>query len=93
MKAAWKFPCAVTLLFASLVLTACSGAPKAASPTGGGSGPYTIGGTVTSLTGTGLVLQDNGADNLTVTAAGPFTFKTSVAKRRPLRCHGRDPTH
>jgi hypothetical protein len=83
MKAAWKFPCAVTLLFASLVLTACSGAPKAASPTGGGSGPYTIGGTVTGLTGTGLVLQDNGADNLTVTAAGPFTFKTSVANGGP----------
>ena len=64
MKAASKFPCAVTLVFASLVLTACSGQPQAASPTGGTTGPYTIGGTVTGLTGTGLVLQDNGGDNL-----------------------------
>ena len=41
MKAASKFPCAVTLLFASLLLTACSGLPQNASPTGAGSGPYT----------------------------------------------------
>jgi hypothetical protein len=40
---------------------------------------YTIGGTVTGLTGTGLVLQDNGADNLSVTANGSFTFATKVA--------------
>jgi hypothetical protein len=78
MKAASKFPCAVTLLFASLVLTACSGQPRAASPTGGGSGPYTIGGTVTGMTGTGLVLQDNGGDNLTITKAGTFTFATTI---------------
>ena len=36
---------------------------------------YLIGGTITGLTGTGLVLQDNGADNLTVAAkATTFTF-------------------
>jgi hypothetical protein len=40
---------------------------------------YTIGGTISGLTGTGLVLQDNGGDNLTVTANGPFTFATQVA--------------
>ena len=40
---------------------------------------YTIGGTVTGLAGTGLVLQDNAGDNLTVTANGTFTFATSVA--------------
>jgi 6-phosphogluconolactonase len=39
----------------------------------------TIGGTVSRLTGSGLVLQDNGGDNLTVTANGSFTFKTSLA--------------
>src|SRR5215831_20631647 len=38
---------------------------------------YTIGGTVTGLSGTGLVLQDNGGDNLAVSASGPFTFATS----------------
>jgi 6-phosphogluconolactonase (cycloisomerase 2 family)/predicted transcriptional regulator len=44
---------------------------------------YTIGGTVTGLTGSGLVLRDNGGDNLSVTAAGPFTFSTAVASGMP----------
>ena len=78
MKAASKFPCAVTLLLASLMLTACSGLPKTASPAGGGTGPYTIGGTVTGLTGTGLVLQDSGGDNLTITKSGTFTFAKAI---------------
>ena len=40
---------------------------------------YTIGGTITGLTGTGLVLQDNGGDNLTVSAnATSFAFSTAV---------------
>jgi hypothetical protein len=39
---------------------------------------YTIGGNVTGLAGT-LVLQDNGADDKTVTASGAFTFATSLA--------------
>ena len=39
----------------------------------------TIGGTLTGLTGTGLVLQDNGGDNLAVSAnATSFTFATPV---------------
>jgi hypothetical protein len=40
---------------------------------------YTIGGTVAGLAGTGLVLQNNGGDNLTITANGGFTFATDVA--------------
>jgi environmental stress-induced protein Ves len=40
---------------------------------------YTIGGTVSGLSGTGLVLQDNGVDNLPVTANGTFTFATAIA--------------
>ncbi len=40
---------------------------------------YTIGGTITGLTGTGLVLQDNGGNNLTVSAnATTFTFSTAI---------------
>jgi 6-phosphogluconolactonase len=44
---------------------------------------YTVGGTVTGLTGTGLQLKDNGSDTYTVTppASGntePFTFPTSI---------------
>ncbi|HTB75116.1 MAG TPA: hypothetical protein VK762_17820 [Polyangiaceae bacterium] len=44
---------------------------------------YTIGGTVSGLSGTGLVLQDNGGDNLTVTANGTFAFATPVASGAP----------
>ncbi len=41
---------------------------------------YTIGGTITGLTGTGLVLQNNGGNNLTVPAdATAFTFSASIA--------------
>jgi len=38
----------------------------------------TIGGTVTGLQGSGLKLQNNGGDTLTITANGSFTFKTPV---------------
>ena len=40
--------------------------------------PRTIGGTVTGLTGTGLVLQNNGADDLSITANGDFVFSATV---------------
>jgi hypothetical protein len=40
---------------------------------------YTVGGTISGLTGTGLVLQNNGADDLAVTANGSFTFGKTVA--------------
>jgi len=46
---------------------------------GAGNGTFTIGGTVTGLTGTGMVLQDNGRDNLTITGNGSFTFATAIA--------------
>lgn len=40
---------------------------------------YAVGGTVSGLDGvSGLVLQDNGADDLAVTADGPFAFGTLV---------------
>jgi hypothetical protein len=40
---------------------------------------YTIGGTVSGLSGTGLVLQDNGGNNLSISANGGFTFTTAIA--------------
>lgn len=40
---------------------------------------YTIGGMVSGLSGTGLVLQDNGGNSLSVTANGNFTFTTAIA--------------
>jgi hypothetical protein len=68
----------------ALVMAACSGV-KATSGSGGGGGgtggstTFSIGGTVVGLAGTGLVLQDNGGDDLTVTGTGTvsFTFKTA----------------
>ncbi|MGA3136252.1 MAG: hypothetical protein ABSC88_09695 [Terracidiphilus sp.] len=49
----------------------------------GGSPPppttYTIGGTVSGLSGTGLVLQDDSTDNLPVITDGSFTFATPIA--------------
>ena len=39
---------------------------------------FTVGGTVTGLLGSGLMLRDNGGDDLTVTADGPFTFTTPL---------------
>ena len=39
---------------------------------------YTIGGSVSGLSGTGLVLQDNGVDNLSIISNGAFTFATAI---------------
>ena len=39
---------------------------------------YTVGGMVTGLAGTGLVLRNNGGDDLPISADGSFTFATSV---------------
>lgn len=44
---------------------------------------YTVGGTVSGLTGT-LVLRNNGADDLTVTTNGAYTMPTPVASGSPF---------
>ena len=41
---------------------------------------FTLGGTVSGLSGTGLVLQDNGGTNLTITANGSYTFPTPISR-------------
>ena len=41
---------------------------------------YTVGGTVSGLNGAGLVLQNNGGDNLAISANGAFTFSTPLKK-------------
>jgi hypothetical protein len=45
---------------------------------GGGGGTFTVGGSVSGLAGA-VVLADNGADNLTLTTSGPFTFVTGLS--------------
>ncbi|MEM1081787.1 MAG: choice-of-anchor D domain-containing protein, partial [Pseudomonadota bacterium] len=39
---------------------------------------FTVGGTVSGLNGSGLVLQNNGGDDLTITGNEPFTFTTPL---------------
>jgi 6-phosphogluconolactonase len=56
---------------AILVLTSCGGG-------GGSPAPVTIGGTVSGLAGSGLVLADNGRTHLTVSGNGSFTFATKI---------------
>lgn len=48
---------------------------------GGSSSPmtYTLGGTVSDLVGSGLVLQNNGGDDLAIAANGAFVFSAAVA--------------
>jgi hypothetical protein len=46
--------------------------------TDGGGTTYTVGGTVSGLSGT-VVLQDNAGDDLSVTSDGSFTFATALA--------------
>ncbi|HYK26804.1 MAG TPA: alpha/beta hydrolase-fold protein [Streptosporangiaceae bacterium] len=45
---------------------------------GSGSGTYSVGGTVSGLSGP-VVLEDNSGDDLTVSANGPFLFATQLA--------------
>jgi len=58
---------------AALIVAGCAGDPTAESDT------FTIGGSVSGMVGSGLVLQNNAADDYTVTTNGAFTFATGVA--------------
>ena len=69
---------------AGVLLNACGGGGDGYSGGGSGSGSggmaqgYTVGGMVSGLTGT-VVLQNNNADKLSISADGPFTFSTRLA--------------
>ena len=49
------------------------------SPGGNNPSTYTVGGTVSGLQGSGLVLQSTGGDDLPISADGAFVFATRVA--------------
>ena len=66
------------LAVTALWFSACGGGSSGGSTPPPAPTTYTIGGMVTGLSGSGLVLQDNGGDNLTVTASGSFTFATAI---------------
>src|SRR5260221_14472359 len=64
------------VFLAFLTLAACGGG-------GGGSNSpatYTIGGSVSGIVGTGLVLRNNGGGDLPVGANGSFTFAAALAR-------------
>ena len=54
-------------------------APGAPAPGPGGGDPtYRIGGNVSGLTGSGLIISNNGTDELTIDAPGAFTFAAEL---------------
>src|SRR4051794_22736068 len=54
------------------------GSPGTGGKGGGGATKYKVGGEVSGLTGSGLVLQNNGGDDLTISGDGAFTFETQL---------------
>ena len=67
-------------LVALFYLTACGGGGSPASNNTPPPTKYTIGGTISGLSGSGLMLQNNGGENLAISAgASSFTFATAVA--------------
>lgn len=70
-----KFLKAWPVILAAVLLGACSSSGSSSS----GAGGYTVGGTITGLSGGQLVLQNNGGDNLTRVDNGGFTFSTLMA--------------
>src|SRR5687768_12520817 len=70
-----------------ILLAACSNgrgsledqqAPQPPPPTSPAQDAFSIGGTVTGLTGSGLVLQNNASGDLAIAGDGPFTFASTV---------------
>jgi len=64
------------VVIALFSFSACGGGGSSGSPP---PASYTIGITVSGLTGNELALQDNGGDNLPITANGSYTFATHIA--------------
>jgi len=69
---------------ASLVLDSnAAGAPASVALSGLGSSLFSVAGNVSGLLGTGLVLQNNGGDDLQINADGAFVFNTELADGSP----------
>lgn len=90
MTKVWRCLPAGFALVCVLGLTACSNGRGSVDDSGGSGGgqqqappKVTIGGTVAGLSGSGLVLQNNGGDDLAVAANGTFSFTTSVDAGSP----------
>ena len=69
-----------SVTFLALFMVGCGGGDSSSSPPPPPPPPvlYTIGGTVTGLTGSGLVMQTNAGDVAPVSKAGAFTFPNGL---------------
>src|SRR5579859_6529889 len=65
------------IIVSVLWLAACSGG-VGSTDTSSSVVTYSVGGTVSGLSGSGLVLENNGADNLVIHADGSFTFPSTL---------------
>src|ERR1700722_15631653 len=70
------FVTSVILLAGAVLVSACNGG---GSSGGGSPAAYTVGGSVSGLKGSGLVLQDNLGNDLSVPSSGNFVFTTAIA--------------
>ena len=77
-----RFGRAAAAACASILLGACGGSDNGSSGTTG-SAQYTVGGTVSGLSGSGLVLLSNTGETLSVGGNGSFTFKTTFPSGNP----------
>jgi len=66
-------------LLCMMIIAACNGGIVPKLPVPPPPQTFTVGGSVSGLTGSGLVLQNNGGDNLTIATSGNFTFATALA--------------
>ncbi len=73
----------VTVL--ALLMVGCGGGGGGSSGGGGNLTTYSIGGTVTGLTGSGLVLETNAGDVAPVSAPGAFTFANQLGSGAAYR--------
>ena len=80
VTSAFRSVAPMTALGACLTLAACSTGTE--QNWEGAPGYVSIGGTVSGLTGT-VGLQNNDQDDLSITANGPFTFGLSIANGKP----------
>jgi len=69
----------VILVSGGLLIAACSGGGSSGGPPPPPPPTYTVGGSVSGLQGTGLVLQDNLGNDLPVASSGNFVFTTAIA--------------
>ena len=74
-----------SVTFLALLLVGCAGGDSGSLPPPAPPPTYTVGGTVSGLAGAGLVLRNNGGDDLAVAADGAIVFPTKIASGAAYR--------